>query len=125
FLRFKSALQPGAESVRLNGDTIGVPALREGTPEGEMALGVRPEHVELIDEGGMRGEVFATEYGGTMQVVTIDCPHRKGKAGIPSARRVRIGERVGMRFAKERVVVFDTISGRALQSRLYEEAGHG
>src|SRR5689334_8516804 len=47
FLRFRAALEAGAESIRLNGDTIAVPALREGTAEAEMALGVRPEHVEL------------------------------------------------------------------------------
>jgi hypothetical protein len=32
---------------------------------------------------------------------------------------------VGLRFAKERVAVFDTVSGRALKSRLFEEAGRG
>jgi hypothetical protein len=34
---------------------------------------------------------------------------------------VRIREQVGLRFAKERLVVFDTLSGRALDSRLFGE----
>jgi hypothetical protein len=38
---------------------------------------------------------------------------------------VRLGEQVGLRFVKEHLVVFDTVSGRALKSRLFEEVGHG
>jgi multiple sugar transport system ATP-binding protein len=125
FLRFNASVQPGAESVRLNGETIAVPTLREGVVDGEMALGVRPEHVELVDQGGIRGEVFGAEYMGTMQVVTVHSKHGQVKARIPSSRRVHIREHVGLRFAKERLVVFDTVSGRALKSRLFEEAGHG
>jgi multiple sugar transport system ATP-binding protein len=88
-------------------------------------LGVRPEHVELTDDGGIRGEVFGAEYMGTMQVVTVHTKHGPVKARIPSSRRARIREQVGLRFAKERLVVFDDVSGRALKSRLFEEPVHG
>jgi len=125
FLRFNASVQPGAESVRVNGETIAVPTLREGVADGEMALGMRPEHVELVDQGGIRGEVFGTEYMGTMQIVTVHSRHGVVKARIPSSRRVRVQEHVGLKFAKERLVVFDTVSGRALDSRLFEEPGHG
>jgi len=125
FLRFNASLAPGADSIRLNGETIAVPELQEGVVDGALALGVRPEHVEVIDEGGIRGEVFGTEYMGTMQVVTIHSKHGVVKARIPSTRRLRNRDHVGLRFAKERVAVFDTVSGRALKSRLFEEAGRG
>jgi multiple sugar transport system ATP-binding protein len=125
FLRFGATLQPGADSVRLNGETIGVPTLREGALDGELALGVRPEHVELIDAGGIRGEVFGTEYMGTMQVVTVHTKHGVVKARIPTTHRVRVRDLVGLRFATERLVVFDTVSGRALDSALYEGACDG
>ena len=125
FLPFNASVELGADSVRLNGETIPVPTLGEGMLDGELALGVRPEHVELIDEGGIRGEVFGTEYMGTMQIVTVHSKHGQVKARIPSSRRVRLGEQVGLRFVKERLVVFDTVSGRALKSRLFEEVGHG
>ena len=124
FLRFNASVEPGTESVRLNGDSIPVPTLREGMLDGELALGVRPEHVELVDDG-VRGEVFGTEYMGTMQIVTVNTKHGQLKARLPSARRVRMGEQVGLRFRGERLVVFDTVSGRALKSRLFEEVGHG
>jgi multiple sugar transport system ATP-binding protein len=93
--------------------------------DGAIALGVRPEQVELVDAGGIRGEVFGAEYMGTMQVVTIRSQHGPVKARIPSSHRVRIREHVGLRFAKEHLVVFDTVSGRALNSDLFEEAAHG
>ena len=108
----------------MNGDTIPVPTLREGVLDGELALGVRPEHVELGDTG-VRGEVFGTEYMGTMQIVTVNTKHGQLKARLPSSRKVRMGEQVGLRFAPERLVVFDTVSGRALKSSLFEEVGHG
>ena len=34
-------------------------------------LGVRPEQVQLSDEGALRGVVFGTEYLGTTQIVTL------------------------------------------------------
>jgi multiple sugar transport system ATP-binding protein len=125
FLRFHASVAPGAESVRLNGETIAVPTLHEGVMDGDVALGVRPEHVELTDDGGIRGEVFGAEYMGTMQVVTVHTKHGPVKARIASSRRARIREHVGLRFAKERLVVFDAVSGRALKSRLFEGSLHG
>jgi len=125
FLRFRASAEPGAEWVRLNGETIAVPMLHEGIADGDVALGVRPEHVELVDDGGIRGEVFGAEYMGTMQVVTVHTRHGAVKARIPSSRKARVGEQVGLRFAKERIVVFDAVSGRALKSRLFGAASHG
>ena len=122
FLRFNASLEPGTESVRLNGETIAVPTFHEGVVDGALALGVRPEHVAVVDEGGIRGEVFGTEYMGTMQIVTVHSKHGVVKARIPSAQRVRMREQVGLRFASERLAVFDTVSGRALKSRLFEES---
>ena len=107
----------------MNGESIGVPVLREGMPDGERALGVRPEHVSLVDEGGLRGEVFGSEYMGTMQVVTINTHHGRIKARIASSIRVRIGQQVGLRFNEEHLVVFDTVSGRAVRSELFERPG--
>ena len=125
FLRFNGSLRPGDETVRINGETISVPTLSEGVVNGELALGVRPEHVTLVDDGGIRGEVFGVEYMGTMQIVTVHSKHGLVKARIPASRPARIGEQVGVRFASEHLVVFDTVSGRALDSRLFGEAGHG
>jgi multiple sugar transport system ATP-binding protein len=125
FLRFTSGLAPGEQSVHMNGETIRVPALRQGAAQGELALGVRPEHVSIGDTGEMRGEVFGVEYMGTMQIVTINTKHGQLKARVPSRQRVHVGESVGLAFDSERLMVFDTVSGSALQSRLFEGFASG
>jgi multiple sugar transport system ATP-binding protein len=122
FLRFDGSVENGQSEIRLNGEGIAMPRLHEGRPGGELALGVRPEHVRIVDSGGVRGTVFGAEYMGTLQIVTIDTPHGRVKARIPSTLRVRAGESVGLQFRDDRLVLFDTASGRALQSALFERA---
>lgn len=125
FLKFESSLEPGQSEIAINGDRLTVPVLREGIARGPLALGVRPEHIRLADGSGLRGTVFGTEYFGTTQIVTVDTAHGQLKARIPSAQRVSAGENVGLEYASERLVVFNASTGRALRSRLHEEAGHG
>jgi multiple sugar transport system ATP-binding protein len=125
FLRFNSSLVPGQDSVQLNGEVIRVPTLRQAAVQGELALGVRPEHVMLTDAGAMRGEVFGVEYMGTMQIVTVNTRHGQLKARVASRQRIQVGETVGLAFEAQRLVVFDTVSGRALHSQLFEGAVYG
>ncbi|NNG03595.1 MAG: ABC transporter ATP-binding protein, partial [Inquilinus sp.] len=58
FLRFDGAVAPGARDVHLDGHAIAVPRQSEAA-EGRLALGVRPEHVALADDGGYRGRILA------------------------------------------------------------------
>jgi multiple sugar transport system ATP-binding protein len=126
FLRFKASVHPGQTAVYMNGDTRGVcvPMLHEGLVDGELALGVRPEHIGLGDDGPLRGEVFGTEYMGTMQIVTVNTHHGRVKARIPARVRVRVGDAVGLTLQHDRLVVFDTVSGNALRSDLFGQADH-
>jgi multiple sugar transport system ATP-binding protein len=62
---------------------------------------------------------------GTMQVATVNTRHGRIKARIPASVRARIGDRVGVAFQPERLVVFDAVSGRALRSALFEGIRHG
>jgi multiple sugar transport system ATP-binding protein len=125
FLRFSGALAPGATAVRLNGCMLPVPALDEARAESELALGVRPEHIEFNDGAGFRGRVFGSEYLGTTQIVTVETSHGRVKARVPSDRSVRTGETVGLNFRTPRLSLFDTASGRALRMRQSGEAAHG
>ena len=125
FLPFNASLEPGQTAIRINGDSIPVPRLHDGIADGALALGVRPEHVRLLDRGGLRGEVFGAEYMGTMQVVTVTTDHGRVKARIPASIKARIGDNVGLGFQHESLVVFDTVSGRAMNSDLFAGAGHG
>jgi len=119
FLRFEGAVRPGERSVRVNGATVDLPQQREEAA-GQLALGLRPEHVRLADNSSLRGRVFGAEYLGTTQIVTVNTPHGQIKARLPSSVRVGIGDNVGLALRAERLVMFDAASGRALRSALHD-----
>mgnify|MGYP005847190021 CR=1 FL=1 len=118
-LRFCGQIAAGDEAVTLHQQRIGVPASRVPF-EGDMALGVRPEHVRLTDGGALRARVLATEYLGTTQIVTLETRDGVVKARLPSDRVVRAGETVGLDFDARAITLFDAASGRALRSALNE-----
>lgn len=119
FLRFHGAVNAGDSAVTIDGNSMEVPQMRE-SHKGEIAFGVRPEHIRITDSGSFRGEVKATEYLGTTQIVTLLTANGFVKARISSAARIHAGETVGLEFAGNTVTLFDTQSGRALCSSLNE-----
>jgi multiple sugar transport system ATP-binding protein len=125
FLRFAAALPAGAAAVSLNGATVPIPPVAEGRAEGDLVLGVRPEHVRLVDAGGLRARVFGAEYLGTTQIVTLDTAHGQVKARIAADAPARAGETVGLSFHTPRLSLFDGNTGRALPGAEPSGAGHG
>jgi len=119
FLRFSSSVEAGATGVALHHATLPLPAMRVPF-DGDMAYGIRPEHVRLSDDGVYRGEVIATEYLGPNQIVTLLAPNGEVKARIPSDQIARVGEVVGMDFDGTRATLFDNQTGHALASDLNE-----
>jgi multiple sugar transport system ATP-binding protein len=122
FLRFEGAVQPGATEITVGGVPIALPQLREGCASGRLALGVRPEHVGFADEGGLRGEVFGTEYLGTTQVVTVTTAHGTIKARLPADRAVAAGESVGLALRPAKLSLFDAATGKVIRSALHDHA---
>jgi len=125
FLRLHAPLKRGDRAITLDGNTLPVPELREDVAEGEIALGVRPEHVALGDASPIRGEVFGTEYLGTTQIVTITTARGNVKARVASEAYVRQGEQVGLSFQSDKMSIFDASSGRAFRTALHEGGPHG
>ncbi len=125
FLNFKQALHRGDRSTRLNGIAVDVPEVHEDLSERALTLGVRPEAVRIVAEGGLRGQVFGSEYLGTTQIVTVNTDHGRVKARIGSEQRVPEGGTVGLAFRGEKVSIFDQESGRAVRTALYDGAAHG
>ena len=125
FLRFNGGVSDGTESVELSGQSFGVPKQQQGAG-GQMVFGVRPEHVTLTDGGGYRGEIMASEYLGTTQIVTLDTPNGELKARIGSGQIATVGEKVGLNFDARRITLFDESNGLALRSDLNSgAASHG
>ncbi|MEP1355949.1 MAG: ABC transporter ATP-binding protein [Tateyamaria sp.] len=120
FLHFDGNVGEGAESVTLGGEVMHVPRTRQGA-SGKLVFGVRPEHVTLSDSGAYRGEVLASEYLGTTQIITLDTPNGELKARIDSAQVAKVGEKVGLGFNPKTITLFDVGSGHALRSDLNNE----
>ena len=125
FLDFSGSVAPEQARISLSGQDIVIPSMREGA-SGELAFGVRPEHVNLSDDGAFRGRVLAAEYLGTTQIITLETPNGELKARIASDRKATVGESVGIDFRGDTVTLFERSSGRALRSALNEGVlGHG
>jgi multiple sugar transport system ATP-binding protein len=125
FLGFDQALKRGDRATRLNGITVDVPEIHEDLGERPLSLGVRPEAVRIVDEGGLRGQVFGSEYLGTTQIVTVNTEHGRVKARIGSEQRVATGSPVGLSFRPEKLSIFDRESGRAVRTALHDGVQHG
>lgn len=125
FMRFHSGLKRGARSIFLDAVEVAVPEVGEDVSPGEMALGVRPEHIRFSDRSPIRGAVYGSEYLGTNQIVAVETAAGIVKARVAADRSFRLGETVGLEFNPDRLAVFDCASGRAIASSLYAEARHG
>jgi multiple sugar transport system ATP-binding protein len=106
-------------ATTLSNNKLVIPQMREPF-EGDLAFGVRPEHIRLTDKSKYRGEVKATEYLGTTQIVTLKTLHGIVKARTAPGDVARVGETVGLEFNAKTITLFDTQTGRALRSELNE-----
>jgi multiple sugar transport system ATP-binding protein len=119
FLRFNGNVETGCKTVKLQSQKLAIPQMREPF-EGDLVFGVRPEHIRLTDNGRYRGEIKATEYLGTTQIVTLKTAHGIAKARVASDDVARVGETVGLEFNGKTITLFDNQTGRALRSELNE-----
>ena len=119
FLRFHGNVEMGAKFLKLQNQKLAIPRMRLPF-EGDLAFGIRPEHIRLTDGGTYRGEVKVTEYLGTTQIVTIKTPHGIVKARLSSGDIAHVGESIGLQFDEKHVTLFDSQTGKALRSELNE-----
>jgi multiple sugar transport system ATP-binding protein len=124
-LPFEGTLRRGDRSISFFDVSIDVPEIGEDRGIGGLTLGVRPEQVSLSDSAPVRGRVFAVEYLGTNQIVTIDIDRAKVKARLSSRASAKVGENVGVAFQAQKLVIFNSTTGRATRSALYEGCDRG
>ena len=115
FLHFKGSVNTGDSTVTLAGQTFEIPLQLQGC-EGDIAFGVRPEHISFDSNSQYRGDIIATEYLGTTQIVTLQTENGTLKSRISSAEPASEGERVGLAFNPRTITLFDQKSGAALLS---------
>ncbi|NRB20418.1 MAG: ABC transporter ATP-binding protein [Rhodobacteraceae bacterium] len=115
FLHFNGEVAKGDTQVSFNDQSFDIPEQLQAAT-GDLAFGVRPEHVSLDETNPYKGEVSAVEYLGTTQIVTIDSANGVLKARVSSAQAVSVGQNVGLAFNPRTISIFDTSSGMALLS---------
>ena len=98
---------------------MAIPRLLEKLTCREAFIGVRPEHIILSDRGDIRGEVFAVEYMGARQLITVDTQSGRLKVRAGNRVKARIGETVGLKFDRKSLIVFDAQTNLAVDSELY------
>ncbi len=124
-LPFRGGLETGQTQARLDGVELTIPTMHESIAEADLVLGVRPEQVRLVDDGGLRGEVFGSEYLGTTQIVTVKTGGGMVRARLGSDIRAPIGHPVGLTFRPDKLSIFDKASGRALRTAWTDAARQG
>jgi len=116
FLHVATAVRPGMAQVGLNDVNVPVPVIDAGAERA--VLGVRPEHIELAaqDEDLLAAEVRHAEYFGSHWIAELETAAGTLKAVVDKHRRPVDGDRVGLRFNTERIVLFDAKTQRLLPS---------
>jgi multiple sugar transport system ATP-binding protein len=122
FIRFTAGLPKGATAARIGEAQVSMPEIRAEVEPGELALGVRPEHVRFSDASPLRGAIYGSEYLGTNQIVTVETANGLVRARLPADQSYHVGERVGLTFASERLSLFECGTGRAVPSALNDGA---
>jgi ABC-type sugar transport system ATPase subunit len=79
------------------------------TYEGELQLGIRPEHVGLcaVDHGAGNADVLVVEPLGSETLVHLNAAGQALVARLPGFADVRVGTRVGVKLDRRRLYLFD------------------
>jgi len=115
FLHLKGAVNTGDSTIALAGQVFEIPMQLQGC-EGNIVFGVRPEHVSFDQNSQYRGDIIATEYLGTTQIVTLHTENGTLKSRISSTESVSEGETMGLKFNPRAITLFDKKTGVALLS---------
>ncbi|MBV8282776.1 MAG: ABC transporter ATP-binding protein [Candidatus Eremiobacteraeota bacterium] len=125
FVPFGGGLERGASEIRLGDAAVKVPEVREDISPRDLVLGVRPEHIQIKNEGALPGVVFGVEYLGTTQIVALTTPFGALRARAAANSGVSVGDRARLSFRPEKLSLFDKSSGRAIRTALNEAPAHG
>jgi multiple sugar transport system ATP-binding protein len=80
-------------------------------------LGIRPENINIVDNGDIRGKVYGVEYLGANKIITVDTEFGRIKARTPSVINVKIGDNIGLEFDSNRIIIFNGDDETAIRSQ--------
>jgi multiple sugar transport system ATP-binding protein len=124
FLPFSSTIAKGDSTVTMNDRiTVQMPRILKEYGRGDYQLGIRPEHVSFDESSSLKGAIFAVEYFGTTQIAVVKTEFGMIKARVPVSYSLKIDDVVGLELNSQSVVIFDSVSGNALENEEYERVG--
>jgi sn-glycerol 3-phosphate transport system ATP-binding protein len=119
------ALADGAGGAVIRGAHDG--AVLPGRGAGRM-LGVRPEHVALVDRGGVPGSVQSAEYHGADTILTVQVGEESLLVRAPGRVALAAGAAVRLGWEADAMHLFDAASGARIdltQGTQGGDVGHG
>jgi len=124
FLMLDGPVRMGDSAVWLGGRAVPVPRVEVNAAAAW--LGVRPEHVHVGAAGsGIGAEVRHVEYFGSHWIAELETAFGRLKALVDKAAHPAPGERVGIAFNTERLVLFDAENEQLLDSATVSRHRHG
>ncbi|MEM7222017.1 MAG: ABC transporter ATP-binding protein [Pseudomonadota bacterium] len=107
-------LADGPEGAVIAG-SVGQTVL-EGAGQG-LRLGIRPEHIEIAEQGGLPAELVWSDYLGADTIVTARLGSQELLVRAPGRLSEITGRRVALRWAQDKVHIFDGATGKRLEGR--------
>ena len=80
-------------------------------------IGVRPEDVKLVAEGGISGTIYGAEHHGVEIIAIIQVGSHMLRATIPADTNVNVNQAVQFSFAQDKLHFFDPLTGNRLSPR--------
>ncbi len=107
-----AAVASGA--IRLGGAVLPAPF---PLPEGPVTIGIRPEDLEIADDGALRGEVVAVEPLGAETILGLRLPGVERDLLVRAGRNAAasLGDRLGLHAPPAALHVFEAASGRRIE----------
>jgi multiple sugar transport system ATP-binding protein len=99
------------EPVRQELAALDVPA------DGRVRVGVRPEHVRLVDAGGMPGTLYGAEHHGAEIIAIVQAGAHALRATIPADAQVAVNQPLRFAFEQDKLHFFNPLSGENLRQR--------
>jgi ABC-type sugar transport system ATPase subunit len=79
----------------------------------KVIFGIRPEHIALSSRG-VKAKCLHMERLGNMMILHMEAYGRKIRAKIPQISQIRVGDEVYIDFNKEKIILFDPKTGKAI-----------
>ena len=105
----------GAMAFTLEASTQNTLATLALPQDGRVRLGVRPENVQLVGQGGMAGTIYGAEHHGAEIIAIIQAGAHMLRATIPADSRVAVNQPVLFSFMQDKLHFFDPLTGESLR----------